>query len=108
METLDTLSLQDLNRKLTQAQDAVSADDRLDGSPLMRLLRSNPVPMVPLPSACPTHHSSFWNIPESLSVERLTQVVEQSRERDSVPLLSLFLKKVLLTICKIMCPFLCC
>ncbi|XP_076154176.1 E3 ubiquitin-protein ligase rnf213-beta isoform X3 [Alosa pseudoharengus] len=93
-DSVITPTLQDLNRKLTQAQEAVSADDRLSGSPLMRLLHSDPRPMLPLPSDCPTHHSSFWNVPENLSVERLTQVVEQSHERDSVPLLSLFLKKV--------------
>ncbi|XP_041937940.1 E3 ubiquitin-protein ligase rnf213-beta isoform X4 [Alosa sapidissima] len=93
-DSVITPTLQDLNRKLTQAQEAVSADDRLSGSPLMRLLHSDPRPMLPLPSDCPTHQSSFWNVPENLSVERLMQVVEQSHERDSVPLLSLFLKKV--------------
>ncbi|KAL2078388.1 hypothetical protein ACEWY4_026073 [Coilia grayii] len=86
--------IQDLNRKVKQAQEAVSADDRLAGSPLMRLLLSDPQPMLHLPSDCPTHQSSFWNIPESLSVERLTQVVEQSRNRASVQLLALFLQKV--------------
>ncbi|XP_062382955.1 E3 ubiquitin-protein ligase rnf213-beta [Sardina pilchardus] len=87
-------TIQDLNRRLTQAQEAVSADDGLDRSPLIRLLHFDPWPMLPLPSDCPTHQSSFWNVPENLSVERLTQLVEQSRKRDSVPLLSLFLKKV--------------
>ncbi|XP_031417458.1 E3 ubiquitin-protein ligase rnf213-beta isoform X2 [Clupea harengus] len=93
-DSLISPTIQNLKRNLIQAQKDISADDRLAGSPLMRLLHSDPRPMLTLPSDCPTHHSSFWNIPERLSVERLTQVVEQSRDRASVPLLSLFLKKV--------------
>ncbi|XP_063077858.1 E3 ubiquitin-protein ligase rnf213-beta [Engraulis encrasicolus] len=91
--------IQDLNKKLTHAQEAVSSDDRLAGSPLLRLLRSDPRPILdhPHPSGnpdCSTHHSSFWSVPEILSVERLTQVVEQRADRGAVPLLQLFLQKV--------------
>lgn len=89
--------LQHLRRKLAEAQVSISADDRLGGSPLMRLLYADPRPMLPqLPSLsdCPTHHSSFWSLSETLTVEHFSQRVDQEQGRNTVPLLKLFLKKV--------------
>nr|XP_046210346.1 E3 ubiquitin-protein ligase rnf213-beta isoform X1 [Oncorhynchus gorbuscha]XP_046210347.1 E3 ubiquitin-protein ligase rnf213-beta isoform X1 [Oncorhynchus gorbuscha]XP_046210348.1 E3 ubiquitin-protein ligase rnf213-beta isoform X1 [Oncorhynchus gorbuscha] len=90
--------IQHLRRKLAEAQVSISADDRLGGSPLMRLLYADPRPMLPLlPSLsdCPTHHSSFWSLSETLTVEHFSQRVDQEQGRNTVPLLKLFLKKVL-------------
>lgn len=89
--------LQHLRRKLAEAQVSISADDRLGGSPLMRLLYADPRPMLPLlPSLsdCPTHHSSFWSLSETLTVEHFSQRVDQEQGSNTVPLLKLFLKKV--------------
>ncbi|XP_046887613.1 E3 ubiquitin-protein ligase rnf213-beta isoform X4 [Hypomesus transpacificus] len=89
--------IQHLRAKLTKAQHQISADDRLGGSPLMKLLYSDPrslLPLLNLPSDCPTHHSSFWSLPESLTVERFSQLVGQAQKRTTVPLLALLLRKV--------------
>ena len=63
----------------------------------MKLLYSDPrslLPLLNLPSDCPTHHSSFWSLPESLTVERFSQLVGQAQKRTTVPLLALLLRKV--------------
>ncbi|XP_048870948.1 E3 ubiquitin-protein ligase rnf213-beta [Brienomyrus brachyistius] len=84
--------LQGLDEKLKQAQARISADDSLRGSPLMILLYADPARF--LPSGCPTDHSSFWNVPEMLTVERFSQILDQNKGQTTVPLLSLFIKKV--------------
>ncbi|KAG7491231.1 hypothetical protein MATL_G00000820, partial [Megalops atlanticus] len=86
--------IQSLESKLGTARQLVAADGQLSGGPLMRLLDGDPSPALPLPSDCPTHSSSFWKLPEPLSVERFSQLLQQSPQRESVPLLSLFMKKV--------------
>ncbi|KAL0964856.1 hypothetical protein UPYG_G00329960 [Umbra pygmaea] len=87
--------VQGLRRKLAEAQDRISAGDRLGSSPVMRLLSVDPRPVLPqLPSSCPTHHHSFWVLSETLTVERLCQRLDQEQGSDSVPLLTLFLRKV--------------
>ncbi|KAM6951514.1 E3 ubiquitin-protein ligase rnf213-beta [Aplochiton taeniatus] len=86
--------VQHLRLELWKAQERIGADDNLGGSPLIRLLHSDPRPVLPLPSDCPTAHTSFWSIPETLTVERLSQRVGQAEERSSLPLLDLFLRRV--------------
>ncbi|XP_030630710.1 E3 ubiquitin-protein ligase rnf213-beta [Chanos chanos] len=86
--------IKDLQNKLTRAQEMIRADDRLTDSPLMKLLHTDPRPTIPLPSDCPTHQSTFWNVPDTLTVERLSQTIDQNQKGKSASLLSLFLKKV--------------
>ncbi|KAL4648632.1 E3 ubiquitin-protein ligase rnf213-beta-like [Arapaima gigas] len=87
---------QDLNRKLSQAQVYISTDKKMSDSPLVHLLYADPDPdtALQLPSDCPTHHSSFWSVPVTLTVERFSQILDQNQGQTSVPLLSLFVKKV--------------
>ncbi|XP_057214799.1 E3 ubiquitin-protein ligase rnf213-beta-like isoform X2 [Triplophysa rosa] len=82
--------LQDLNRMLNSAHDAIASDNRLSNSPLMKVLKRDPAKILQLPSNCPTHHSAFWSLSPLLTVESITQQIHQSQ----APLLTLFINKV--------------
>lgn len=86
--------VKNLKKRLAKAQDMIGMDNQLAGSPLLKVLKWDPRPMIPMPSDCPTHDSSFWNIPSTLTVEQLCQDMDQSQIGSSAPLLFLFLQKV--------------
>lgn len=63
---------------------------------MAKILLGDPASMLTLPAECPTHCSSFWTLPENMTVKRFSQLVEQSSEHSSLHLLIMFLQKVLL------------
>lgn len=88
--------LQDLQQNLAEAQRRIATGGGLVGGPVMKVLFGDPASMLTLPAECPTHRSSFWTLPEHMTVRRFTQLVEQSPEHSSLHLLIMFLQKVLL------------
>ncbi|XP_056089655.1 E3 ubiquitin-protein ligase rnf213-beta [Rhinichthys klamathensis goyatoka] len=82
--------LQDMNRMLGRAQEQIAADNRLSNSPLMKMMGGNPQKICNLPTNCPTHHSAFWSPSPVLTVESLSQEIDQSQ----AALLTLFVNKV--------------
>ncbi|XP_058845777.1 E3 ubiquitin-protein ligase rnf213-beta isoform X2 [Acipenser ruthenus] len=92
-DTVITPALQDLERSLRRAQKVISTDDRLSGSPLMKVLYGDPTSILDLPTQEATDHSSFWSCPERVTIERFTQILEQDKGQEDSPVLWLFLKK---------------
>lgn len=62
----------------------------------MTVMFGDPATMLSVPAVCPTNCSSFWTLPENMTVERFSQLVGQSPGRSSLQLLTMFLQKVLL------------
>ncbi|MGH0135413.1 UNVERIFIED_CONTAM: hypothetical protein FKN15_035521 [Acipenser sinensis] len=92
-DTVITPALQALERSLRQAQKVISTDDRLSGSPLMKVLYGDPTSILDLPTQEATDHSTFWSCPERVTIERFTQILEQDKGQEDSPVLWLFLKK---------------
>lgn len=92
--SLFSFCFQDLNRHLNDAQEQITADDKLSNSALMKVLKRDPCSLIPLPSECPSHHESFWTPPDMPTLEHLSQIIAQKQAQKQVPLLSLFLQKV--------------
>lgn len=88
--------LQNLQQNLAEAQRRITTGGGLVGSLVAKILLGNPASMLTLPAECPTHCSSFWTLPENMTVKRFSQLVEQSPEQNSLHLLIMFLQKVLL------------
>ncbi|XP_077056473.1 E3 ubiquitin-protein ligase rnf213-beta isoform X2 [Siphateles boraxobius] len=82
--------LQDMKEMLGRAQELIAADNQLSNSPLIKILRGNPEKILNLPTNCPTHHSAFWSPSPILTVESLSQQIDQSQ----AALLTLFVNKV--------------
>ncbi|XP_073722611.1 E3 ubiquitin-protein ligase rnf213-beta [Misgurnus anguillicaudatus] len=82
--------LNDLKRKLGNAQDLIASDTNLSNSPLMKVLRGDPQKILQLPNDCPTHTSAFWSPSPDLTLESFSQKIDQKQ----TPLLTLFITKV--------------
>lgn len=67
----------------------------------MSVLFGDPGKMLSLPGNGWTDRSSFWTLPEIMTVQRFSHLLGEAREPDAFPLLMIFLKKVPILICKL-------
>ncbi|KAM9831669.1 E3 ubiquitin-protein ligase rnf213-beta [Neosynchiropus ocellatus] len=81
-------------QRLQEAQQVITADDAVCGSPLMTVISGDPAEMLSLPADGPTQCSTFWTLPETLTIEKLCQLVDEADGPNAFPLLTLFLKKI--------------
>ncbi|XP_072339649.1 E3 ubiquitin-protein ligase rnf213-alpha-like isoform X3 [Scyliorhinus torazame] len=93
VEALISRWLKDLDERLSDVGTQMSSDDRIGGSPVVKMLYGDPSDLLSSPRGDVLNCSSAWKCHHRICVENFTHMVEQKDGQKLTPILWQFLQK---------------